>query len=633
MEEEIKAYINHHSEEIFGQVIPENLIQFQKTRKDINGDLTLITFPIVKLLKKSPTEIANQLGELVRNGIEYVDSYDVINGFLNLNLTNTYWLNLLKEINSNEKFGFEKIDSKSSVMVEFCSPNTNKPLHLGHLRNIFLGDSVSEILKANGHRVIKTQIINDRGIHICKSMLAWDKYAPIDSSGIKENPKSTGIKGDHFVGKYYIEFDKQQQLEAFEIANNYKQVNYQGLPESKAKQLSELFKILENLSGDESKIKSVKKKITELTKDETSLIQEAQKLLLKWEARDPETFLLWTTMNSWVYKGFNETYQKLGVEFDHLYYESDTFSLGKDVVLNGLKSNIFYQKEDGSVWADLTADGLDEKLLLRNDGTTVYMTQDVGTAIDRIKDYPNLKSVVYTVGNEQDYHFKVLFLLLEKLGFEWAKNCYHLSYGMVDLPDGKMKSREGKVVDADDLIEEVIAIAKENAKERGHLQEMDEVQKDNLYSLIGLGGLKYFLLKVDPQKRMKFNPEESIDLNGNTGPFIQYTYARIQSLLRKNTTEINAELFQIGNSEKELIKLMSQFKEMVEEAGRCYSPAIIANYAYELAKAFNTFYQNFPVLNEENETLKNARLMIVLNIGKIIRLATSLLGIQVPDRM
>jgi arginyl-tRNA synthetase len=463
-------------------------------------------------------------------------------------------------------------------------------------------------------------------------MLAWQKFAPLDEKGNRETPASSNMKGDHFVGKYYIEFDYQLTNESFQIVKDWQADNFSECDEETANKLKGLFKVYEE-ETDEKKKDKLYRKLAEFGKEEATLLEEAQDMLIKWEARDPEVYLLWTTMNGWVYEGFESTYERMGVDFDKLYYESDTFLIGKDVVNEGLEKGVFFKKEDGSVWADLTDEGLDEKLVLRGDGTAVYMTQDIGTAIDRFKDFPDLKGIVYTVGNEQDYHFQVLFLILKKLGYEWAENCYHLSYGMVDLPDGKMKSREGRVVDADDLMEEVVNMASESTQERGHLEGMSDKERRQLYEMIGMGGLKYFLLKVDPHKRMKFNPDESIELNGNTGPFIQYAHARIQSLLSKFDTVDSLDSLKINAPEKGLIKLLSEYPDIVKEAGKNHSPALIANYAYELVKSFNTFYQSHSIMNEEDESLKKARIVLSQNIGKVIRSSMKMLGIQVPDRM
>lgn len=634
MEKDIQELLVNRSETLFGQKITSKQIQFQKTRKDVEGDLTLVTFPFVKLLKMSPESAGEKIGEFLLDHLSQLDSYEVIKGFLNLSFTSDYWASELKNSSIIPNFGFATEPSGQTFMVEFSSPNTNKPLHLGHLRNIFLGNSVAEILKANGHEVIKTQIINDRGIHICKSMLAWERFAPLDEKGQRETPQSTNTKGDHFVGKYYIEFDKQLTKEAFEIVKSWKKNDFSNCEEEESASLKKLFEVLADTT-DEKKKTSLIRKIAEFAKNDTTLQRDAQDMLVKWEAKDPQVYLLWSTMNGWVYSGFEKTYKRMNVDFDKLYYESDTYLIGKDIVLEGVNKGVFYKKEDGSVWVDLTEEGLDEKLLLRGDGTAVYMTQDIGTAVDRYKDFPNLNGVVYTVGNEQDYHFKVLFLVLKKLGYDWAENCYHLSYGMVDLPDGKMKSREGKVVDADDLMDEVVQMAKASTQERGHIDGMSDKEKSELFEMIGLGGLKYFLLKVDPQKRMKFNPDESIELTGNTAPFIQYAHARIQSLLSKaSDLQPDEELkYEIGKEEKELIKLISEYPRIIEEAGKEKSPALIANYTYDLVKQFNGFYQSVSILNEQNSERKYTRIELCRLLAKVISSAMELLGIDVPNRM
>ena len=486
-------------------------------------------------------------------------------------------------------------------------------------------------MKANGHKVVKTQIINDRGIHICKSMLAWTLFSPLNAKGERETPDNTGLKGDKLVGKYYVEFDKQFNKEANTIIEEWKKGEFEGYPEDIVQEYQRLS--ASKVGKDEKSISGIDAKIKDLAKNQTALLRDAQEMLIKWEGRDPETYLLWTTMNGWVYKGFEKTYQAMGVDFDRLYYESETFIIGKDLVAEGLASGVFFKKNDGSVWIDLTEDGLDEKLVLRSDGTAVYMTQDVGTAVDRYKDYPDLDGIIYTVGNEQDYHFKVLFLILNKLGYSWAKNCYHLSYGMVDLPTGKMKSREGTVVDADDLMDDVVQKAREMTEARGHIEGMTDKEKNNLYNLIGMGGLKYYLLKVDPKKRMLFNPEESIELNGNTGPFIQYTHARIKSLLRKADEAVAINDVKILPEEKEIIKHLSEFPSVVADAGDNYSPALIANYSFELVKLYNHFYQSVTVLNEEDIDLKNMRIVLSRNVAKTLDHGMRLLGIRVPDRM
>lgn len=632
MESIITKCILDNAQKLFGQTIPETLIQFQKTRKDVDGDLTLVTFPYTKFLKSSPEETGEKIGIFLKDEIKEISGFNVIKGFLNIILSDDFWIKALKKANADEQFGFVNKDSGRTYMVEYSSPNTNKPLHLGHLRNNFLGYSVAEVLKANGHKVIKTQIINDRGIHICKSMIAWERFAPTDEKGNRETPQSTGMKGDHFVGKYYIEFDKQMTIETFQIAEKSMSNGFTDFNEEESATLTKLFEIYGN-ENDEKKKSSIQRKIAGIAKDHSNLLRDAQEMLVKWEAKDPQVYLLWSTMNGWVYKGFEATYKRMGVDFDKLYYESDTYLIGKDYILKGLEQGVFYKKEDDSVWVDLTDEGLDEKLLLRGDGTAVYMTQDIGTAIDRFEDYSDLNGIVYTVGNEQDYHFQVLFLILKKLGYSWAEHCYHLSYGMVDLPDGKMKSREGKVVDADDLMEEVVNRAKESTQERGHLEGMSDKERGKLYELIGLGGLKYYLLKVDPQKRMKFNPEESIELNGNTGPFIQYAHARIQSLLSKADGFLFSESLKIGVEEKAIVKQLSLFPEVVKEAGENFSPALIANYSFELVKQYNSFYQSVSILNEDDDELKTARIIISKNVAKVVRLAMNLLGINVPNRM
>ena len=632
MEKVITDLLLSNAKTIFNQEIDANLVQFQQTRKEFDGDLTLVTFPFTKILKKKPEEIGEIIGAFLVENEPNIAAYSVIKGFLNIVLSDDYWANTLNNIVEEEKFGFAKAQSGKTLMVEYSSPNTNKPLHLGHLRNIFLGHSVAEILKANGHHVIKTQIINDRGIHVCKSMLAWERFAPMDDKGQRETPQNTGVKGDHFVGKYYILFDQKATEEAFELMKAWQKQNFEGAnPEEKAT-FEQLFARFDEETDPKQK-NSLYRKIAGFKKDATTLQRDAQEMLIKWEAKDPQTYLLWNTMNGWVYEGFEKTYQRMDVTFDHLYYESDTYLIGKDHVTEGVQKGVFYTKEDGSIWIDLTDEGLDEKLLLRSDGTAVYMTQDIGTAIDRYTDYPALSGIIYTVGNEQDYHFNVLFSILKKLGYDWAQNCFHLSYGMVDLPDGKMKSREGKVVDADDIMEEVVQKAKESAQERGHLDGMSEKEKKQLFEMVGLGGLKYYLLKVDPKKRMKFNPEESIDLNGNTAPFIQYAHARIKSILRKAEGFDQKTTLKVGNAERILVKIMSQFPIIVKEAGDNYSPALLANYTFELVKAFNNFYQNVSILNEADENLKNTRLVICNEIANIIANAMELLGIKVPEKM
>ena len=571
---------------LFETTIPS--VEFQATRKDFEGDITIVIFPMLRYKKGNPIQIGESIGKYLVENIEEVVSYNVVKGFLNLVIDDRFYLQSFYTIFNQESYGLCS-DSKNVVMVEYSSPNTNKPLHLGHVRNNLLGYSVAEILKASGNKVYKTQIINDRGIHICKSMLAWKKY------GNSETPESKGMKGDSFVGFYYVKFNDIYKKEINNLISD-------GLSEEEAKK-------------------------------QAPILIEAQKMLLKWEAGDPETVALWKMMNEWVYDGFKITYQNLGVNFDTLYYESDTYLLGKDVIEDGITSGVFFKKDDGSVWCDLTDEGLDEKLVLRSDGTAVYMTQDIGTAIQRVKDHSDINGMVYTVGNEQDYHFKVLFLILDKLGYAWAKNCYHLSYGMVDLPTGKMKSREGTVVDADDLMADVVNSAKEMTQERGHIDGMTDKEKEELFNLIGMGGLKYYLLKVDPKKRMMFNPEESIELNGNTGPFIQYTHARIKSLLRKAGNLGELKLVSISAEEKEIMKHLTEFSSVVSEAGKNHSPALIANYTYELVKLYNHFYQAVPILIEEDQELKSMRLILSKNVAKVIYLAMRLLGVNVPEKM
>lgn len=575
--------------DLFGAVISPEAIQVQTTKKEFEGDLTLVMFPLLRFSGKNPVETGEDVGKYLTENLDNVAAYNVVKGFLNLEIAPTYWSNAFKSIASSENYG-QAPKSGLKYMVEYSSPNTNKPLHLGHLRNIFLGYSVSEVLKANGHEVIKTQIINDRGIHICKSMLAWQKY------GNGETPASSGLKGDKLVGKYYVEFDKHYKDEISQLIS-------QGVDKEEAE------------------------------KQAPSLI-EAQKMLKDWEDGNPEIVELWKTMNGWVYEGFDATYDMMGVDFDKLYYESDTYLLGKDIVQQGLDKGVFYKKDDGSVWADLTDEGLDHKLVLRKDGTAVYMTQDIGTAISRFDDYKPLNGIIYTVGNEQDYHFKVLFLILKKLGYENADNCFHLSYGMVDLPSGKMKSREGTVVDADDLMQEMIDKATHSSAEQGKLDGLSKDEVDSINNTVGLGALKYYLLKVEPGKRMMFNPEESIELQGHTGPFIQYVHARIASILRrgelKNDSKLPSDLHDL---EIALIKLMLEFPSVIEQAGKDYAPSLLANYAYDVAKAFNQFYQECPILKEEDEDKLQFKLALCKSTGQIIKKSMKLLGIEVPNRM
>ena len=633
MEQHIRQALLAAAPELFGAPISESLIQFQITRKDVEGDLTLVVFPFVKLLRCSPQEAGEKLKTWIEANVPGVSHCIVINGFLNIVLTDAYWLAQLSQIQMSPNYGLAPKNSKPTVMVEYASPNTNKPLHLGHLRNIFLGASVAEILHAVGHKVVRTQVINDRGIHICKSMLAWEKFSPVNARGERETPANTGLKGDKLVGKYYVEFDKALQKEAKEIMAQWQSGNFSDTPEAIHQAVLNFEQAKQG--KDEKACAAIDDKIKELAKNQTQILQEAKQMLVKWEARDPQVYLLWTTMNGWVYAGFDQTYAQMGVSFDKLYYESDTFLLGKDQVMEGLKNGVFYQKTDGSVWIDLTAEGLDEKLVLRSDGTAVYMTQDIGTAIDRFKDFPDLHGMVYTVGNEQDYHFKVLFLILQKLGYAWADNCFHLSYGMVDLPSGKMKSREGTVVDADDLMAEVIEKAKAMTQERGHLDGLNEAERDTLYAQIGLGGLKYYLLKVDPKKRMLFNPEESIDLTGNTGPFLQYAHARISTLLDKANYQPApiAERVVLRPEEKEIVKQLAQFEVTLQEAAKGYSPALLANYTYELVKLYNTFYQSVKIVIEPDLEVRHLRLALSAAVKQVLAQSLSLLGVEAPSRM
>ena len=583
-------------EHLYNQPVDAALVQLQKTKKEFKGHLTLVTFPLLKISRKNPEQTAQEIGEYLVANEPSVAEFNVIKGFLNLTIAPAYWIGLLNEVATESQYGFVKeSDNAPLVMIEYSSPNTNKPLHLGHIRNNLLGYSLAEIMKANGYRVVKTNIVNDRGIHICKSMLAWKKW------GEGATPESTGKKGDHLIGDFYVLFDKKYKEEIKTL--------------QETKQLSK-----------------------EAAEAQSSLMAEAREMLRQWEAGDKDTVDLWRTMNTWVYAGFAETYQRLGVDFDKIYYESDTYLVGKDQVMGGLEKGLFYKQEDGSVWADLTADGLDSKLLLRGDGTSVYMTQDIGTAKLRFDDYP-VNKMVYVVGNEQNYHFQVLSLLLDKLGFEFGKGLVHFSYGMVELPEGKMKSREGTVVDADDLVEEMVQTAKQTSEELGKLDGCTEEEANYISEIVGLGALKYFILKVDPRKNMTFNPKESIDFNGNTGPFIQYTYARIQSVLRKASEQeiaLPEQLplnIQISIKEEELIQSLVAFKDIVKEAAELYSPAIIANYIYDLVKEYNQFYHDYSILREENAILKEFRLLLSANVGKVINSGMSLLGINVPDRM
>ena len=590
----LKQHILQAVQELYN-VSLEN-VELQQTKKEFVGDVTLVVFSLLRHIKGNPVQIGEQIGTYLKENVSnLVTDFNVIKGFLNLVIADTYYLNFLTEIKDNPQFGLATPNSKEAILVEYSSPNTNKPLHLGHIRNNLLGYSVAEILKAAGHKVYKTQIINDRGIHICKSMVAWQRF------GNGETPENTGLKGDKLVGNYYVAFDKAYKEEIQELIT-------QGKSKEEAEKQAPIF-------------------------------VAAQEMLRQWEAGDPEVMKLWKQMNGWVYDGFAVTYKNLGVDFDSYYYESNTYLLGKDIVEQGLQKGVFFKKEDGSVWCDLTADGLDEKLVLRADGTSVYITQDMGTAIQRVKDYPDVKGMVYTVGNEQDYHFKVLFLILKKLGYNWASHLYHLSYGMVDLPSGKMKSREGTVVDADDLIAEMEQTAKVISQELGKLDGYTEAQKEDLYHTIGLGALKYYILKVDPKKRILFDPKESIDFQGNTGPFIQYTYARIQSILRKyaetnNNKEITAiQPDALQEKEKNLLKSITLFPFIVQDAADNYSPAVVANYVYDLVKDFNSFYQNVSILGEEDTNKRHFRVALSKKIGEIIAESFKMLGIQVPERM
>ena len=564
-------------------------IQFQSTRKEFEGDITLVVFPFTRFSKLSPEITAKKIGELLAK-LDLIDSFSIIKGFLNLVISNKFWLSEFSKSTFEDNYGYIGIDENSpNYLVEYCSPNTNKPIHLGHIRNNLLGFSLANILKASGKNVKKVQIINDRGIHICKSMLAWQEF------GEDETPESSGLKGDHLVGKYYVMFDKQYKKEVAELIEQ----------------------------GTESK----------LAEEKAPILLKAKEMLLKWEAKDKEVIALWKKMNSWVYDGFETTYKRLGVDFDKNYYESETYLLGKEVVKNGLDSGVFYKKEDGSVWIDLSSEGLDEKIILRSDGTAVYMTQDIGTAIKRHEDF-NFSHMTYTVGNEQDYHFKVLFLILEKLGYSWAKSCYHLSYGMVDLPSGKMKSREGTAVDADDLMEDMFQNAKSIAEELGKIDKSQNNETNELYETVGMGALKYFMLKVDPKKRMLFDPKESIDFNGNTGPFIQYTYARIQSILRKNNGDIKIdEDSNITDKERALIISLLEFPKIIQEAANSFSPALIANYAYEVVKDFNSYYQSTSILGADSLSIISFRVALSQQTAKVIKSSMSLLGINVPQRM
>lgn len=692
----LTPYIQEAVQNVFDLSIDK--VEFQATRKDFEGDITMVVFPLVKQLKGNPVEIGTKIGEYLVENVSLVSKFNVVQGFLNIVIDDSYYTDFFNSILANETFGYvAPKEGDKAIMVEYSSPNTNKPLHLGHIRNNLLGYSVAEILKAAGNKVYKTQIINDRGIHICKSMLAWQKF------GNGQTPESTGLKGDKLVGNFYVKFENELRSQAKPIFDNFISGDFSNDKTNKADKLNDLIKeinklevlysdeldkidfseigkenidlaseIKSTISSKESvsklfssfkknvsedflksksfkliennlkpslilsdKIENLKSDVNEIARNSTPAMQEAQDMLRKWEAGDEEVVALWKTMNQWVYDGFAVSYKNLGVDFDSYYYESNTYLLGKDVVEDGLAKGVFFKKEDGSVWIDLTDEGLDEKLVLRADGTSVYITQDIGTAIQRVKDYSDVGGMVYTVGNEQDYHFKVLFLILKKLGFDWADRLFHLSYGMVDLPSGKMKSREGTVVDADDLMADMTTTAREISEELGKLDGLSEEEKDGLYHTIGLGALKYYILKVDPKKRILFDPKESVDFAGNTGPFIQYTYARIQSILRKAdfdyTTAVHVA--DLHEKEKELIKALAQFPEVVQQAAKSYSPALIANYTYDLVKEYNSFYQSVSILGETDETKKVFRVQLSQKVAQTIQNAFRLLGIDVPSRM
>ena len=603
IEDKLVASVINGLKALYGQEVPEKMVQLQKTKKEFEGHLTLVVFPFLKMSRKGPEQTAQEIGEYLKANEPAVAAFNVIKGFLNLTIASATWIELLNEIQADEQYGLvQATETSPLVMIEYSSPNTNKPLHLGHVRNNLLGNALANIVAANGNKVVKTNIVNDRGIHICKSMLAWKKY------GNGETPETSGKKGDHLVGDYYVSFDKHYKAEVKELMAQF---TAQGMNDEEAKAKAEA---------------------------ESPLMQEAREMLVKWEAGDPEVRGLWEMMNNWVYAGFDETYKMMGVGFDKIYYESNTYLEGKEKVMEGLEKGFFFKKEDGSVWADLTAEGLDHKLLLRGDGTSVYMTQDIGTAKLRFADYP-IDKMIYVVGNEQNYHFQVLSILLDKLGFEWGKSLVHFSYGMVELPEGKMKSREGTVVDADDLMEEMIATAKETSQELGKLDGLTQEEADDIARIVGLGALKYFILKVDARKNMTFNPKESIDFNGNTGPFIQYTYARIQSVLRKAAEsgivvpeQIPAGI-ELSEKEEGLIQMVADFAAVVKQAGEDYSPSIIANYTYDLVNEYNQFYHDFSILREENEAVKVFRIALSANVAKVVRLGMGLLGIEVPARM
>lgn len=603
IEQQLTADVRAAIKALYGQEVPDNLLQLQKTKREFEGHLTLVTFPLLRISRKRPEETAQEIGQYLQENSDAVAAFNVVKGFLNLVVAPQKWVELLEVIDADDHYGFVKpTEASPLVMIEYSSPNTNKPLHLGHVRNNLLGWSLSQIMEANGNRVVKTNIVNDRGIHICKSMLAWLKY------GNGETPQSSGKKGDHLIGDYYVAFDKHYREQVKELKAKF---------------------IAEGIAEEEAETRA---------KNEAPLIVEAHEMLVKWEQGDKEVRDLWRKMNAWVYEGFDETYKALGVGFDKIYYESDTYLEGKEKVEEGLKKGIFYRRPDGSVWADLTKEGLDEKLLLRADGTSVYMTQDIGTAKLRFQDYP-IDKMIYVVGNEQNYHFQVLSILLDKLGFEWGKSLVHFSYGMVELPNGKMKSREGTVVDADDLVAEMVRQARKTADESGKFADMPEEEKAQVARIVGMGALKYFLLKVDARKNMLFNPEESIDFNGNTGPFIQYTYARIRSILRKAAEagiEVPAQLptdVELSVKEEALVQHVADFANVVRQAGQEYSPSSVAAYCYDLVKEYNQFYHDFSILREEDAKKKAFRLVLSKNVAKVVRLGMSLLGIEMPERM
>ena len=692
IEDKLVASVISGLKALYGQEVPEKMVQLQKTKKEFEGHLTLVVFPFLKMSKKGPEQTAQEIGEYLKANDPAVAAFNVIKGFLNLTIASATWIELLNEIQADEQYGLVKATETSPlVMIEYSSPNTNKPLHLGHVRNNLLGNALANIVAANGNKVVKTNIVNDRGIHICKSMLAWKKY------GNGETPETSGKKGDHLVGDYYVIFNNKLKEEinticiseswdelpdiiADNIKNNLRLIEdyknrlieayyslpfesipfltseieilaetahdngdwngfFKELPEIlNQDQLNDFLPFFEEIDYLQNQINDFESGIKSLVERNSPLMQEAREMLVKWEAGDPEVRGLWEMMNNWVYAGFDETYKKMGVSFDKIYYESNTYLEGKEKVMEGLEKGFFYKKEDGSVWADLTAEGLDHKLLLRGDGTSVYMTQDIGTAKLRFADYP-INKMIYVVGNEQNYHFQVLSILLDKLGFEWGKSLVHFSYGMVELPEGKMKSREGTVVDADDLMEEMIATAKETSQELGKLDGLTQEEADDIARIVGLGALKYFILKVDARKNMTFNPKESIDFNGNTGPFIQYTYARIQSVLRKAAESgivISEQIpagIELSEKEEGLIQMVADFAAVVKQAGEDYSPSIIANYTYDLVKEYNQFYHDYSILREENEAVKVFRIALSANVAKVVRLGMNLLGIEVPSRM